>query len=64
MKLKQLVVALPVNGDCLKYLRRRYSHLSEAKLTKGIHIVSDIPKSVFDLNFDVSMSITEKEACM
>lgn len=51
--IKQFVYVLP-NGS-FKYLCRRFSHLSEAKLNQRIFVTSDIRKLMFDSDFEVTM---------
>jgi len=60
--MKQFVKALPKDGDCFKYLCRKFPHLSEAKLKEGVFVGPDIRKMMFDSSFEATMSIKEKEA--
>jgi len=59
--MKQFVNALPKDGDCFKYLCRKFPHLSEAKLKEGVFVGPDIRKMMFDSSFEATISTKEKE---
>lgn len=62
--MKQFVKAIPKDGDCFKYLCKKFPGLSEAKLKEGIFVGPDIRKLMKDKEFETSMTTREKEACV
>ncbi|GBN65419.1 hypothetical protein AVEN_63569-1 [Araneus ventricosus] len=60
--MKQLVKALPKEGECFKYLCDQYSDLSEAKLKEGVFIGPDIRKILKDENFETKMETNGRKA--
>lgn len=58
--MKQFVKAFPKNGDCFKYLYKKYPHLSEAKLNEGIFVGTDTCKLMFDSNFEATSTKEKK----
>lgn len=60
--MKQFVKALPKDGPCFKYLCQKFPKLSEAKLKEGVFVGPDIRKMMFDVTFETTMTINEKEA--
>ncbi|GBO18575.1 hypothetical protein AVEN_119415-1 [Araneus ventricosus] len=60
--MKQLVKALPKEGECFKYLYDQYSGLSEAKLKEGMFIGPDIRKIMNDENFETKMETNRRKA--
>ena len=60
--MKQFVKALPKDGNCFKYLCKKFSTLSDAKLKEGVFVGPDIRKLLKDTEFEGSMTQTEKAA--
>jgi hypothetical protein len=59
---KQFVKALLETGNCLKYLCKRFPHLSEAKPKEGVFFGPDIRKLMFDEDFPLTVTEVEREA--
>jgi hypothetical protein len=60
--MKQFVKALPKEGECFKYLCKKFPRLSDAKLKEGIFVGPDIRKLLSDDLFETKMKTVEREA--
>ena len=60
--MKQFVKALPKDGECFKYLCKKFPGLSEAKLKEGIFVGPEIRKVMNDSIFETTMNHTQAEA--
>ena len=60
--MKQFIKALSKDGDCFKYLTKKFPHLSEAKLKEGLFLSSDIRALMKDENFLSLMKSIERNA--
>jgi hypothetical protein len=60
--IKQFVKALKKEGDYLKYISKKFTALTEAKLKEGIFTGPDIRKLLFDAIYESMMNATEKAA--
>jgi hypothetical protein len=60
--MKQFVKAMPKEGECFKYLCKKFPGLSGAKLKEGIFVGPDIRKLLSDDLFETTMKTVEREA--
>ena len=60
--MKQYVKALNKEGECFKYLCKRFPGLFDAKLKEGVFIEPDKRKLLKDENFETKMEMKEKKA--
>jgi hypothetical protein len=60
--MKQFAKALPKNGNCFRYVCKKFPHLSEAKLKEVMFVGPDIRKLMFDEDFLLTMTEVEREA--
>jgi hypothetical protein len=60
--MKQFVKALPKEGECFKYLCKKFPGLSDAKFKEGIFVGPDIRKLLSDDLFETTMKTVEREA--
>jgi hypothetical protein len=60
--MKKFVKALPKERECFKYLCKKFSGLSDAKLKEGIFVGPDIRKFLSDDLFETTMKTAEREA--
>jgi hypothetical protein len=60
--MKQFVKALSKEGECFKYLCKKFPCLSDAKLKEGIVVGPDIRKLPSDDLFETTMKTAEREA--
>ena len=60
--MKQFVTALNTEGDCFKYIQRKFHKKSEAKVKAGIFDGPEIRRLIRDGNFLYSMTELEKNA--
>jgi hypothetical protein len=60
--MKQSVKALPREGECFKYLCKKFPGLSDAKLEQDIVVGPDITKLLSGDLFETTMKTAEKEA--
>jgi hypothetical protein len=60
--MQQFVKALPKTGNHLKYLCKKFPHLSEVKLKEGVFVGPDIRKLMFDENLLLTMTEVEIQA--
>ena len=60
--MKQLVKALPKDGEIFKYLSSKFPRLSEAKPKEGIFVGPDIRKLMNDNNVENVMNDVERSA--
>ena len=58
--MKQLVKALPKDGETFKYLSSKFSRLSEARLKVGAFVGPDNRKLMKDNNFENVMNGVER----
>jgi hypothetical protein len=59
--MKQFVKALPKEGECFKYLCKKFPGLSGAKLKDGIFAGADIRKLLSDDLFETTTKTVERE---
>ncbi|GBN29054.1 hypothetical protein AVEN_248078-1 [Araneus ventricosus] len=60
--MKQLLKALPKEGECFKYLCDQFPGLCEARLKQGVFVRPDIRKMMKDENFETKMETNERKA--
>lgn len=60
--MKQFVKALNKDGDCFRYISRKFNNLSSEKLKAGIFDGPQIKKLINDENFSTSMTDIERNA--
>ena len=60
--MKQFVRALNMNGNCFKYIKRKFPKKSDAKLEAGVFDGPEIRRLIRDGNFEYSMTKVEKNA--
>jgi hypothetical protein len=60
--MKHFVKALPKEGECFKYLCKKFPGLSDAKLKEGIFVGPDIRNLLSDDLLRTTMKPVEREA--
>jgi hypothetical protein len=60
--MKQFVKALQKEGECFKYLCKKFPGLSDAKLKEGIFVGTDNTKHLSDDLFQTTLKTVEWEA--
>ena len=59
--MKQFVKALPIEGECFRYLCGQFTDLSEAKVKERIFVGPDIRKPMTDPNFVDNMEQKKRQ---
>ena len=60
--MKQFVKALNKDGNCYKYICKKFPGISDAKVKEGIFVGPQIRKLISDTLFEETMTDTEKQA--
>jgi hypothetical protein len=58
--MKQFVKTLPKTGNCFKYLRQKFPHLSEANLKEGVLVGPDTRTLMFNEDFLLTKTEIER----